>query len=188
VNKADQPEETPNPSQPPLIRGGADRGGAAIPPDKGGARGVLRNITKDELCQLVPHSGAMCLLDEVVGWDEDQILCLASNHQDPANPLRHEGRLPALCAIEYAAQAMAVHGGLTARKNQGKPRAGFLGSVRDLKLFADYLDDIAAPLEVRAIKQMADANNSLYELRVSVAGRELMTGRAAVFLQPGEEA
>ena len=145
-------------------------------------------INKDELCQLVPHSGAMCLLHEVVEWDEEQILCLAINHQDLTNPLRHEGRLPALCAIEYAAQAMAVHGGLTARKSRGKPRAGFLGSVRDLKLFADYLEDIAAPLEVRAIKQMADANHSLYELRVSAAGRELMTGRAAVFLQNGDEA
>lgn len=145
-------------------------------------------IAKDELCQLVPHGGAMCLLDEVVEWDEEQILCLAINHRDPANPLRHAGRLPALCAIEYAAQAMAVHGGLTARKNQGKPRAGFLGSVRDLKLSADYLEDIVEPLEVRAIKQLADANHSLYELRVSAAGRELMTGRAAVFLQTGDEA
>ncbi|MDO8891812.1 MAG: hotdog family protein [Sulfurimicrobium sp.] len=145
-------------------------------------------ITKDELCQMVPHSGAMCLLEEVGEWDDDQILCLATSHQDPANPLHHEGRLPALCAIEYAAQAMAVHGGLTARKNQAKPRAGFLGSVRDVKLFTDYLDDIAAPLEVRATRQMADANHSLYELRVSVAGRELMTGRAAVFLQTGDEA
>lgn len=145
-------------------------------------------ITRDELCQLVPHSGTMCLLHEVVEWDDDQILCLAINHQDTANPLRHEGRLPALCAIEYAAQAMAVHGGLTARKNHGKPKIGFLGSVRDVKLFAEYLDDIVEPLEVRAIKQMADANNSLYELRVSVAGKELMTGRAAVFLQTGDEA
>ncbi len=145
------------------------------------------NITKDEICQMVPHSGAMCLLHEVAEWDEDQILCLATSHHDPANPLRHEGRLPALCAIEYAAQAMAVHGGLTARKHQGKPRVGFLGSVRDVKLFADYLDDIAAPLEVRAIRQMADASHSLYELRVSAAGRELMTGRAAVFLQSEDE-
>ena len=143
-------------------------------------------IAKDELCQLVPHSGAMCLLQEVAEWDEEQILCLATSHHDPANPLRHEGRLPALCAIEYAAQAMAVHGGLTARKDQGKPRAGFLGSVRDVKLFADYMDDIPEPLEVRAIRQMADASHSLYELRVSAAGRELMTGRAAVFLQTGE--
>jgi predicted hotdog family 3-hydroxylacyl-ACP dehydratase len=145
-------------------------------------------ITKDELCLLVPHSGAMCLLEEVVAWDEEQILCLAISHRDPANPLRHEGRLPALCAIEYAAQAMAVHGGLTARKNQGKPKVGFLGSVRDIKLFAEHLEDIVEPLEICAIKQMADANSSLYELRVSVAEKELMTGRAAVFLQTGDTA
>lgn len=145
------------------------------------------NITKDELCRLVPHSGAMCLLDEVVQWDEEQILCLAISHRDPANPLRREGRLPALCAIEYAAQAMAVHGGLTARKDQGKPKIGLLGSVRDIRLFVDHLETIEVPLEVRAIKQLADAAHSLYELRVSTAGRELMTGRAAVFVQAGEQ-
>ncbi|MFN3397192.1 MAG: 3-hydroxylacyl-ACP dehydratase [Sulfurimicrobium sp.] len=139
-------------------------------------------ISKAELCQLIPHTDAMCLLHEVTAWDADHIACLAINHSDPANPLRHNGQLPAHCAIEYAAQAMAVHGGLAAH-NGSKPRVGFIGSVRDVKLHVQRLDDIAAPLEIEAIKQLADANHSLYELRVCAAGRELMTGRAAVFLQ-----
>lgn len=143
-------------------------------------------ISKEELCRLVPHGGDMCLLHEVAEWDENQIVCLAINHIDPANPLRYAGHLPALCAIEYAAQAMAVHGGLIGRSKKGKPKAGFLGSVRDVKLFAERLDDISAPLEIRAVKQLADENHSLYELRVSASGRELMSGRAAVFLQSGE--
>lgn len=144
-------------------------------------------ITKAGLCQRVPHSDAMCLLDEVTAWDANRIACLAVNHNDPANPLRHNGHLPAHCAIEYAAQAMAVHGGLAAQ-DKGKPRIGFLGSVRDVKLFVEYLDGISAPLEIEAVKQLADENHSLYELRVCADGRELMTGRAAVFLQKGEAA
>lgn len=145
------------------------------------------NISKTELCQLLPHTDAMCLLHEVTAWDADHIACFAINHSDPANPLRHNGRLPAHCAIEYAAQAMAVHGGLATR-NGGKPRTGFIGSMRDVKLHVQRLDDILAPLEIVAIKQLADANHSLYELRVCAAGRELMTGRAAVFLQRENQA
>lgn len=144
-------------------------------------------IAKAELCQRVPHTDAMCLLHEVTEWDANRIACLAVNHNDPANPLRHNGHLPAHCAIEYAAQAMAVHGGLAAQ-DKGKPRIGFLGSVRDVKLFVEYLDGISAPLEIEAVKQLADENHSLYELRVCADGRELMTGRAAVFLQKGEAA
>ncbi|MDD5404059.1 MAG: 3-hydroxylacyl-ACP dehydratase [Sulfuricella sp.] len=145
------------------------------------------NISKAELCQLLPHTDTMCLLHEVTAWDAGHIACLAINHSDPANPLRHNGRLPAHCAIEYAAQAMAVHGGLATR-NGSKPRVGFIGSVRDVKLHVQRLDDILAPLEIVAIKQLADANHSLYELRVCAAGRELMTGRAAVFLQRENQA
>jgi predicted hotdog family 3-hydroxylacyl-ACP dehydratase len=140
------------------------------------------NIPKSELCQLIPHTDSMCLLHEVRAWDANHIACIAINHHDPANPLRHNDQLPAHCAIEYAAQAMAVHGGLVAQ-DKSKPKIGFLGSVRDVKLFIERLDDILAPLEIEATKQLADENHSLYELRVSAAGRELMTGRAAVFLQ-----
>ncbi len=144
-------------------------------------------ITKAELCQRVPHADAMCLLHEVTAWDADRIACLAINHNDPDNPLRHNGHLPAHCAIEYAAQAMALHGSLSAQ-DKNKPRIGFIGSVRDVKLFAEHLDGIPAPLEIEASKQLADENHSLYELRVCAAGRELMTGRAAVFLQKGDSA
>lgn len=144
------------------------------------------NISKEQLSQLLPHTDAMCLLHEVTAWDAQRIACLAVNHRDPANPLRHNGMLPAHCAIEYAAQAMAVHGGLAAQ-DKTKPRIGFLGSARDVKLSVERLDDIQEPLEIEAVKQLADENHSLYTLRVSAAGRELMTGRAAVFLQKGGE-
>ena len=144
------------------------------------------SIDKVALCALIPHADAMCLLHQVTEWDQDRIACIAVNHNDPDNPLRHGGCLPAHCAIEYAAQAMAVHNGLAA-KDGAKPRVGFIGSVRDVKLFVERLDGIADALEIEAVKQLADANHSLYELRVSAAGCVLMTGRAAVFLQKEEE-
>lgn len=62
----------------------------------------------------IPHQGDMCLLDRVVKWDEQRIQCQAGSHRLGDNPLRSRDRLSAACGIEYAAQAMAVHGALLA--------------------------------------------------------------------------
>ena len=51
------------------------------------------------------------------------------------NPLRAHDRLSAACGIEYAAQAMAVHGALCAGLDgQQTPRNGLLASVRGVDL------------------------------------------------------
>ena len=62
--------------------------------------------------QNIPHHGRMCLLDEVLEWDAQHIRCRSGTHRQPDHPLRSQGRLGAACGIEYAAQAMAVHGAL----------------------------------------------------------------------------
>jgi ABC-type Fe3+ transport system permease subunit len=59
---------------------------------------------------LLPHQGAMFLLERVTRFDADEIECIATSHRDPNNPLRHSNGLPAHAAIEYAAQAAGVHG------------------------------------------------------------------------------
>ena len=64
--------------------------------------------------QHIPHKGRMCLLDAVLSWDATRIRCRSTTHRTPDNPLRAHGRLGAACGIEYAAQAMAVHGALVA--------------------------------------------------------------------------
>jgi predicted hotdog family 3-hydroxylacyl-ACP dehydratase len=70
----------------------------------------------------------MCLLDGVLEWDAQHIVCRASSHRDPANPLRVADTRPAACGIEYGAQAMAVHGALLAA--DGAPLGpGVLASV-----------------------------------------------------------
>lgn len=136
----------------------------------------------------VPHQGSMCLLDQVVSWDENQLLCSATSHRDSSNPLRAGGRLGAANGIEYAAQAMAVHGALLASRcapSSSAPRAGFLASVRGVTLFVERLDDIAGALSVSATRFSGDDNNVLYDFSVSANGRTLLEGRAAVILDAG---
>lgn len=129
----------------------------------------------------IPHQGDMCLLDSVVEWNEQRIRCVAGSHREPGNPLRSHGRLAAACGIEYAAQAMAVHGALLAPQ-QARPRLGFLASVRNVTQHVGRLDDIAADLTVEAERFSSDGNNVLYDFALRAEGRTLLEGRAAVIL------
>lgn len=140
----------------------------------------------------IPHHGTMCLLHSVQAWDQVKIQCDAVSHRDPANPLRAHGRLGAVCGIEYAAQAMALHGALQAGPDLGCPRLGYLVSVRSATLHTARLDDIAADLLIEASCVTASDNHILYEFNVRAAGQLLLAGRAAVVLDaaalhnPGE--
>ncbi|MFZ1243923.1 MAG: hotdog family protein [Azonexus sp.] len=129
----------------------------------------------------IPHQGDMCLLDAVSEWSENAIACRAISHTSPANPLRAEGRLGAANGIEYAAQAMAIHGALLANAND-QPRQGYLTSVRSVSLHVARLDDLRGHLEVQAERLSGDANNILYQFSISHDGRCLLDGRAAVVL------
>jgi len=124
----------------------------------------------------------MCLLDHVVVWDQKHIECCASSHRAADNPLRTQGRLGAACGIEYAAQAMAVHGALLAPSESACARVGFLVSVRGAHLNAVRLDDISTDLQIEASCITQNENNILYQFSVSAAGRLLLDGRAAVVL------
>lgn len=128
----------------------------------------------------IPHQGAMCLLDAVTTWDAQRIACCASSHRAASNPLRQFGRLGSVCGIEYAAQAMAVHGALAA--GDAAPRPGMLVSVRAVQLHTERLDDLAADLAIHAERSSGDASLLLYQFSVHAADRLLLEGRASVLL------
>jgi predicted hotdog family 3-hydroxylacyl-ACP dehydratase len=130
----------------------------------------------EAIAGLVPHQGAMCLLEEVEDWNERAIVCRARSHRDPSNPLRNGGRLAAIIGVEYAAQAVAVHGGLT---NAG-PRAGYLAAVRDVECAVERLDTIAEDLTIHATQVAAESGRLLYDFRIEAGGRELLGGRLTV--------
>jgi predicted hotdog family 3-hydroxylacyl-ACP dehydratase len=133
----------------------------------------------------IPHQGSMCLLDHVEAWDRERIQCRAHSHRAADNPLRAYGRLGAACGIEYAAQAMAVHGALLAPRDSTGARVGYLVSVRGAQLRVARLDDIAADLLVEATCITRGEDHILYQFSVSAAGRLLLDGRAAVVLNAG---
>ena len=138
---------------------------------------------------LVPHRGAMCLLDRMVSWDESRIECLATGHRGPAHPLRSRSGLMAGTAIEYAAQAAALHGGLVAQASGATASPGYLASAREVRLDTWRLDDLPPAatdaLRIVAERQAGDAARLLYAFRIEHAGREIASGRLAVVLDVG---
>jgi predicted hotdog family 3-hydroxylacyl-ACP dehydratase len=144
-------------------------------------------LDKPAIAALIPHSGDMCLLDGVLSYDAERIRCISYSHRSATNPLRTEQGLPALCGIEYAAQAMGVHGSLTTPPAQ-KPQAGYLVGLRDVECHVARLDG-EAELIVEAEKLMGDERRVMYAFRVLSGERELLRGRvtAVVAMEVGLE-
>jgi len=147
---------------------------------------MLKHI---DIASLIPHQRGMCLLEQVVKWDDLSICCRTASHRNPRNPLRRESGLPAACGIEYAAQAIAVHGGLRAANHPDfhAPAAGYLANARDVTWAVDRLDDIEGELQVDAEQLISEGGRSIYTFCLSAAGRQLMQGRVAVVLEGGKE-
>lgn len=138
-------------------------------------------LGRSEISGLIPHAGTMCLLDVVRFWDATRIVCTASGHRDTDNPLASEGRLDAVCGVEYAAQAMAAHGALIAAAGR-RPTAGYLASVRAVTCHATRLDLLVDDLEVTATRLAGDQATALYAFSLHCGTEPVLTGRAAVVL------
>jgi predicted hotdog family 3-hydroxylacyl-ACP dehydratase len=129
----------------------------------------------------IPHRGRMCLLDEVVDWDPQRISCRSAGHRALDHPLRAHGRLGIACGVELAAQAMAVHGALIAQQS-AKPLAGYLASVRGVRLQTSRLDDVQTDLICDAVRIAGDGRSALYEFDLRSGTMRLLSGRATVVL------
>ncbi|MDB6090226.1 MAG: hypothetical protein JWN85_3010 [Gammaproteobacteria bacterium] len=138
-------------------------------------------LNRDWIEQNIPHQGGMCLLDEVLTWDAARVQCRSSTHRTATNPLRAHGRLGAVCGIEYAAQAMAVHGALLAQADASRV-VGYLASLRNVVMYTARLDDIVTDLMVTAELVTGDERTVLYTFSVSSSDRALLEGRATIVM------
>lgn len=137
----------------------------------------------------IPHQGRMCLLDQVIAWNSQHIRCSTGTHRAPDNPLRAHDRLGIACGVEYAAQAMALHGALTAGASGATTsvaaRVGLLASVREMRLNALRLDDIESDLLCEVAYVVGDGLTALYEFNLRCQAGLLLSGRASVVLDAG---
>jgi len=140
-------------------------------------------IDKSEIRTLIPHSGTMCLLDGVVSWDDNSIVCITNTHREASNPLRRGGQLSTVHALEYGAQAAAIHGGLRVRAAGTIAPPCYLAALRDAHLDVARLDDLASPLRVHAQHLFGDAGNTIYQFSVSADETPIADGRVTIMLR-----
>lgn len=137
-------------------------------------------MTCATLAELLPHTGAMVLLDRVADADRDRIACIATSHRRPDHPLRRDGRLDAVHAIEYAAQAAAVHGGLLGESAALR----LLAAARDVRLNRARLDDLEGDLRIEAVRVAVDSRAAVYRARIESGGSEIATLRLTLVAPP----
>jgi predicted hotdog family 3-hydroxylacyl-ACP dehydratase len=144
-------------------------------------------IDHEEICQLIPHSGNMCLVDKVSSWNKKLIECESTSHLLPGNPLRRNSYLDSVNLIEYGAQAMAIHGGLLAREEGHKLTNGYLAALRDVNICNLDISKINDKLQIVAECLMSQGGNLIYEFRVSAGNVCIVQGRATVVevIEPG---
>ena len=140
-------------------------------------------LERSEIENLIPHKGAMCLLDRVLTWDDTRIQLATLSHLNSTNPLRSTKGLRAVHLCEYGAQAMAVHGALLAQSRHTTAPPGMLVALRAVKLHCEFIHNLPNDLIVAA--ECLHANDTLlqYLFRISHNESLLAEGRATVALQ-----
>lgn len=130
------------------------------------------------LCARLPHAEDMCLLDELLSWDQGSVVCTAVSHRDLDNPLRRDGQLAAIHAIEYAGQASALHCALTTPG--GTPQRAVLAAVHDVWLDCAYLDGLVAPLRISVWRELTLGPSAIYRFLVESMATSVARGRLTV--------
>ncbi len=123
----------------------------------------------------LPHAGRMCLLEQVIFWDERSIRCRAVSHRDADNPLREAGGLAAFAVIEYAAQAAAVHGALLHGK--AEPRSGVLASLKDVAAMRPWLHDLDEDLLIEATLLHSDPAGGIFDFNACAGTTQVLSGQ-----------
>lgn len=85
-------------------------------------------------------------------------------------------------AIEYGAQAMAVHGSLLSANDESTEQLSYLVAAHKVEFWVNWLPDIDQPLTIKAECLIGDANGMIYQFTLYALSRLLVQGRLAVMI------
>jgi len=146
----------------------------------------MPTLSRLELSKFLPHGDKMCLLSSVTHWDHSSIICQTSTHREQDNPLRRNGTLAMLCGLEYAAQAMGVHVGLTQNMTERHASVGYLGAIRNIQVFHPTFHQIGEDLTIEASLLLEQHMSFIYDFSMKANNEILLQGRASIFVQRSE--
>ncbi|USD21644.1 hotdog family protein [Microbulbifer variabilis] len=130
--------------------------------------------------ELVPHSGNMSLLDEVVSVDEEQLLAKLRVRDDGI--FSRNGRVPAYVGIEYMAQSIAAFSGYHAKERGKEVRLGFLlGTRKFVSNVESYRCGDELTIEVQRLLQ---AENGMATFECVIKGHSIEQSARLNVYQP----
>jgi len=132
-----------------------------------------REVSRPDIERLLPHKGAMCLLDRVQVWNETSIICVADASRVP-HALRGDHGLSAVHSVEYGAQAAALH--CLLQESDGHARGGLLLQIHEARFLVRRLDDLAQPLRIEATVKYASSEAARYVYRIESTGLVAASG------------
>lgn len=137
--------------------------------------------------ELVPHAGAMRLIDRVIAEDGDCVRAEAVVRRD--NLFFHgEAGIPAYVGFELMAQTISAYDGLR-RRREGKPPAiGFLLGCRRYAAARPYFRE-GERLEIEVTSLLGDEGMASFQCRIlDEAGAVLASGTINVYRPPDPDA
>jgi predicted hotdog family 3-hydroxylacyl-ACP dehydratase len=134
------------------------------------------------IVELVPHRPPMLLLDRVLSYDGERVVC--ETVLGPQSPFAEQGQVPAVVGIEYMAQAIAAGAGLSAReKGNASGRVGFLLGCRSLMIAVDSFQ-VGDRLTVEARRTWGENEIGSFACKVQRDGEVLVEGALTVYQGP----
>ncbi|MFS8063840.1 MAG: hypothetical protein ACMG5Z_04545 [Luteimonas sp.] len=131
---------------------------------------------------MVPHSGRMLMVDELLEDDEDYVVVSARVRTD--NLFADALGVPAWVGIEYMAQAVAAWAGCRALSRGQPARIGFLLGTRRYDSHCAHFR-FGAQLRIEAKRELFGENGlGMFACRILEDGRELARANVSVFEPP----
>jgi predicted hotdog family 3-hydroxylacyl-ACP dehydratase len=134
------------------------------------------------IVELVPHRPPMLLLDRVLSYDGECVVC--ETVLGPDAPFAEQGHVPALVGIEYMAQTIAAGAGLSAReKGSTSGQMGFLLGCRSLTIAVDSFD-VGDRLTIEARRTFGETALGNFACKVQRGAEVLVEGALTVYQGP----
>ncbi|MTW11537.1 3-hydroxylacyl-ACP dehydratase [Pseudoduganella eburnea] len=145
-------------------------------------------MTMPDIRTLVPHGGAMCLLDRVLASDAETLTAEVAIHEASMFYSPEAQGVGSWVGIEYMAQAVAAHAGWLAKRDGGTVKPGFLLGSRRYSTHSPLFAN-GQVLQVKVKMEMRGDNGlGAYECSIAdtgKAGQELASATLTVF-QPDD--
>ena len=138
--------------------------------------------TYPPIVELVPHRPPMLLLDRVLSYDGECVVCetVLEHH----SPFVEQGHVPALVGIEYMAQTIAAGAGLSAReKGNSSGQMGFLLGCRSLTIAVDSFN-VGDRLTIEARRSWGETALGSFACKVQRGAEVLVEGALTVYQGP----